>query len=427
MGSKYAADLAVIKTKQTLSVAPHFLVALSDIDEHPLHIVGETSRFHVTIINEEKKAVTARWTIKDLRQIKNGIADARAFVNFSKWSRKKVASQASSGGGTSPAYTTHFVMGNGLKGKTPAEIYAEDTNNFKSRMEHQYKYIEGNLGKNGGQYDKANRKQMDAISDALQLLADGKLAGQSGEETGGGTAGVISVFEPVTKPLIRNTDKVSGLAPVYTSEVNVYPNNTYPVEIKITNFNAPVEKRDNGTLNVKSSLKKDEFINRMMLSFADFENMLQEMEDYVNIFKMMNAKKCFADSERCINENKKAAEQEKNHSNSSALPKSNHQTTNLPTAASNKPTPQGNSLHARSISPADSDNNGNYEFWAQKDNGEQIRIRVPNSTRTQVGDALISKFIQKTQTPEGADFRFTGTKHFENGKVIYIFSNFATV
>ena len=425
MGTKYARDLVTVKTKQTLTVEPYFFIARSDDDMSPLQIVGETSRFRVTIINESRQALTARWTVKEMRKVKNNLSDARKFVNFIKWAKTfgiMATSSASNnlaapiaGSGDSKAYSVRFVMGNGLKGKTPAEVYAEDPSGFEQKMRKQYDFIAGNIGKNGGKYDETNKTQMEAISDALNLLKNGSLKSDTAQHTA--QIGEIEILKPTMKPLIREKDERTGLCPVYSTSITVYPDKTYPVEIKITNFQAPVEKLADGRLNVKASVKQDEKINKMSLSFEDAENMLQEMEDYVQEFKALHAKQCFSDSEKCIRENmQKKTETDTQKTQSSDITTQQKQTVQ---------TKNGNYIHVKSISPVEKDNSGNYCFTALKDNGECIDIRISNEAAEKMGTPVFRKFVEKTNTRGGADFCFTGSKRSEKGKIVYLFYNFA--
>ena len=288
MAYKYAKDLVTIKTQQTFSVEPHFSRAESKNDESPLPIVSSVSRFRATIINKERVAATARWTIAEVQSMVEDFKIARSLCKENEWK-----SAPATEGQNSPAYTVKIVAGS-LKGMTPAEVVAAGR---KEELNGHYSWLKDNLQK----FPK-NQVIMDAIMDAGRLDKEGKLEAPA---TAGGLRDMV-IFESPMKPLMRN-QKHNGKYPVYQSKVIVHPSNNYPVEVEITTFDAPVNKLQTGMLNVIAKEKENEQKNSMAMSFADFGHVLKEMEDYITYFKMLNARECYADSDACDKANREAS------------------------------------------------------------------------------------------------------------------------
>lgn len=282
MAYKYANDLVTIKSQQTFSVEPYFYKAESKNEESPLPIVSSTSRFRATIINKERKAVTVRWTTSEVRSMEADFTTARSLAKQQAWS-------ISENTPTDPAYTVKIIAGS-LKGLTPAEVVLQGR---EKELNNHYKWLKDNLEK----YPK-NEEIMNAIQNAAALKNEGKL-----ENVSSNSLKDMVVFESDIKPLVRQ-QKDNGKCPVYKSKVIVHPTDTYPVEVILTTFDAPVIKNDNGTLNVVAKEKENEVTNAMRMSFQDFGFVLEEMSDYIRNFKMLNCKACYTDAENCIRENK---------------------------------------------------------------------------------------------------------------------------
>ncbi len=393
--TNYPEDVCTYKSTQTLSVAAKFFVAKGETSDEskmepqsPREIIGSTSRFRVTIINEDREAVTSKWEVGEMRALKNRISDARHFTNMLKWNN--LASASSDGaGGSSPAYTTRFSMGTGLKGKTPVEVYKENPTGFEDLLTKQKKFIEGNIGKNDGKFDSANKQQIAAIDDALKLKAEGKLDKAAAQSI---SCPPLDIWTSDPKPDMRHTDEKSGLTPTYLTNVTVYPLNNYPVTVKLTNFDAPVNTRDNGTLNVLMSKKANEKINEISLTFDAFENLLQNMEDYVEEFKMLHAKECFEDAEKCIKKNKEANEV----------------------------------VTVTSVAEMQKNTDGSYSLKAaNSDSGEKIVILFNDAAVKKITKSTFDKLIAKTKTENGANFRFKGLKQVKAGVIYYWFKEFA--
>lgn len=294
MAYKYAKDLVTIKSTQTFSIEPYFFRAQSKNEESPLMIIGPTSRFRATIINKERVAVTARWTPKEVISMTEDFKTARSISKELIWKRTSPAAATRK----EPAFCIQITAGK-MKGMTPAAALLAGT--WEAELKNHYKWLNANLS----QYPN-NQQIMDAIQNAFDLQKAGTLgdASQVQEKA----VPVMRIFESSMKPLIRDK-KENGKCPVYTSRVSIYPTDNYPVEIVITTFDAPVETKPDGRLNVQARAKEHEVTNTMRMSFEDFGYVLEEMVSYMELFKMCNVKACFADAEACDQENRRAARQ----------------------------------------------------------------------------------------------------------------------
>lgn len=295
MAYKYAKDLVTIKSKQTFSIEPHFFVAQSKNEESPLPIVGSTSRFRATIINESREPVTVRWSTSEVNAMAEDFAIARAVAKELEF--KGPAKSAVPENANSLAYTKKFMFGS-LKGLSPAEAFLQGTT--MDEMQKQYEFIKSNLEK----YPK-NKELLQAIQEAGILFQKGEIKPCAAPTP---TAKDMVVFESSMKPLVRN-ENGDGTCPVYQSQIVVHPTDKFPVEVVLTNFDAPVIKNTDGRLNVIAKEKKNEKKNSMRMSFADFGFVIKEMQDYISYFKMLNCKSCYADSDACDKENRLAAQQ----------------------------------------------------------------------------------------------------------------------
>ncbi len=143
-------------------------------------------------------------------------------------------------GPASPAYTVRFFSGS-LKGKTPAEVLAENGAAGRDILNKQYKWLKDNLSKFPN-----NKKLMDAISDAAKI--------ENIEQAPKASVAPVTILKIDQRPLVRKK-REDGKVFCYEGMVSWNFDMNYPVSIRIANYYAPVTKNDKGLYNVQLSQK----------------------------------------------------------------------------------------------------------------------------------------------------------------------------
>lgn len=256
---KYPFDCVTHMTKnKTFSVEPRFS---RKTDDSPLKIFAPgLSRFVFTTINSGKvaKCNVPISALADMEQ--------RTQYAFNKYMEYTCRPSAASDGKTSPAYTKKFFAGS-LKGKTPADILAENGENGKTILNDQYKWLKANLDK----FPK-NKELMEAIMDAATLDVSGLKKDTTIAPP------IVPILDIGCRPLQRKT-RGDGKCFCYEIHITFDASRDYPVNIKINNYYAPVLKRNDGTLNVKLSEKdqSSEIIGDFSMTAGDWNDTLDIM------------------------------------------------------------------------------------------------------------------------------------------------------
>lgn len=191
----------------------------------PLKAFDHFSRLVVTI-TENKKFVNCNIQYEKLADMIEN-AEYALTLNNNKII-KSMVNVKQTAPGLSKAYTFVIKTGN-LNGYTPAQIMGRPDG--KQTLEKQRKWLSDNL-KN---YPK-NQEQIDAIDDALNLAAEGKL--QKTE-----TQNVEKTFRFTilkSEPLPQKRKAKNGLCPV--NEIGIYydsSKDSSPFEISISNYKVP--------------------------------------------------------------------------------------------------------------------------------------------------------------------------------------------
>jgi len=283
---------------KTILMQPFFGVARSENGEAPLKIFDKFSRIVFTIIDttQDTKAVS--------HNISMGGGDKRneysEFLSALKYARNKLqeerfsmrAATKDEGSALSRAYTQQLYTAP-FKGKTPANVLLEDSDN-RSKLLSMYK----NLSENADTY-KMNRVQMDAIREAVELFDEGALTSEQA------SASAMILYDSGFKPNCYKEE--NGLTPVTEMKVYFSPGNDYPVEYVVENYRAPVEKKENGTLNVVRSKKAGSVTHNFRIAYGDLCSDIDELERYVNAFSMVHFLGCEKDALSLEEEERKNA------------------------------------------------------------------------------------------------------------------------
>lgn len=284
---KYPFEIAsFIRKTKTFAVDAKFT---KSENEKPLKVFDNTfSRFVLAII-QDGEAATCNVPIEQ-------IAYMYAATTLAFHQQMTVANTP---GGSSPAFTERFVTGN-LKGKSPAEVLAENGNNAKKILNEQYKWLQSNLEKY-----PANQKLMDAIMDASKLDMESL-------NTAGPAAAPIKILDIDCRPLVRK-EREDGKCFCYEGHVMWNPAQKYPVSVEIKNYYAPVKKNEDGTLNVSIKEKdmETEKNHSFNMSAQEWMHVMAQMKLTKESFVMVNFAKAYKLAEDADEENRKGVHTKK--------------------------------------------------------------------------------------------------------------------
>ena len=321
----------------TLLVKPEFVPAWTSNDDQPYRVYDKSfSRLVVTILwkspNGGKMSVTGNIKIDKLAGIYRKAVNASQIdavmssASF-KWfagslqnmmdmlQNPKSTEDAGRGSvddridrSEKMAAAQAVAIANGkLKGKTPLSALQEGQ---IDALRQQRNWLSDNLPKYPG-----NRKQIEAIDAALYLHDHNLLSMQ---EPGNGSAGSIPMgavqqnedfvlLEASPKGQGRKADPETGLSPCHEISIIWHTGNRYPVEIKIVNYDAPVEKFAGGGQNVRRAEKKNETSLSFRLDESTFFNDVRLIKSHMERFEALYACNQFQDADACEDANRKKA------------------------------------------------------------------------------------------------------------------------
>lgn len=263
---KYPYDIISYVRKKTFSVEAHFS---NEVKESPLKIFDEFSRFVFCVI-ADGKAVTCNIHIEDYA----GIKAATEYAYNKHMDNKNIVVDSTNE--KSIAFTTRFVTGT-YKGKSPVDILLENGDAGKKILNDQYIWLKENLSK----YPN-NNKLMEAIVEASKIDLS-NISNSSMSDT------PIVVFDLGCRPLVRK-QREDGKCFCYEAKVIWDSSKNYPVSVLIKNYYAPVEKKENGLLNVKLSGKDKttEISNEFNMSAEEWLNVIDTMGQIKNSYYILN-------------------------------------------------------------------------------------------------------------------------------------------
>jgi hypothetical protein len=295
MASKYPYDIVSIVRKKTFSVEAHLI---PDFETSPLKVFDDTfSRFVFTILDRESEQKVAYMNIHidELPRIK-AVTDIAFASSFQREALPPPEFP------DAPLVTSvRFRMGK-VKGKTPYEILSENYENGSQLLNNQYTF----LAKGVDDYPD-NRQEMEAILQASKL--DPSVFKKKDQETGKSTSPFV-LFEQTARPLTRKTDE-SGRSFCYEGKVTWIPGQNYPVEAQISNYYAPVVKKENGLLNVQVSKKTMETRKSFVLTDSEWLAAVEAMKRAVDAFYISCFARAYQTSEESARARRDANQQEK--------------------------------------------------------------------------------------------------------------------
>lgn len=306
----YPLEVFDSKTKQkTLSVASYLYPLDAELGESPKKLYNKFSRFSVTIIDKsQSEMITPTCNInvnempgiieksrcaslidmqmrygkaqelnilsainKKLDCVKGNLSFLFTLLKTGKAPEKKEAAGGSDAADVEKAKAVQIPTGS-MKGKTPYQVLAENAGNLEQLKKHR-KWLQDNIEK----YPK-NQQQIDAIDAAVRLLEAGKLGeGAADDATAGGGETVIPLLEAVPKPNAHQEPK-DGKVDVKEISIDWVVGNKYPVLVSIDNYKAPMEKREDGTVNAIKSKAEGHKKASMRLTVSDWFCLLHKVE-----------------------------------------------------------------------------------------------------------------------------------------------------
>lgn len=271
---KYPLQIFKVVRKQTFSIDSNLDTAKVENGEHPLEIYNKTSRFSACII-DGGKAATANIPVKEVIHIARKAQYAEM--------REMNQSTRKDSGVSGSAYSARFIAGN-LKGKSPADVLLENpSEEGLNILRNQLAYLQANLAK----YPN-NQNLINAIVEAANLFKSGQL-----KPSGASGSGVTCLYNADLRPLkSKSKGRTDGKMFVYHISINWITGNSYPVEIRIENYFAPVVKLPDGRWNVQVKQRDPQSVvdHRMLLTANEFMEMLYMMQANMRQFELIHAK-----------------------------------------------------------------------------------------------------------------------------------------
>lgn len=295
METKYPLEVgSVIRKNKAFSIMSYLKKAEGSEGEPPLEVYSKMSRYTFSIL--EKNDGRAQSVTVNIRT-----SEIEDIVKRSEFALQKHLGNECSGANVSDeansiAYTVKFAMGS-YKGKSPASMIAEGK---LDELKSQKAFLKANIGK----YPK-NQKLIDAIDEAMELNASGKLAQSSNMPV----ADKIILYQSGLKPQQRK-QRDDGKSEVHEAEISWTVGSDYPVTVQITNYYADVTKQADGRLNVKNPDQSSRVTLRVTVSEAEWMDVLRKINTNMSLFEMLQARATFAEANKIfykmLGESKKA-------------------------------------------------------------------------------------------------------------------------
>ncbi len=258
---------------KSLHVEAHF--SRAEEDEYPLAVFGRFSRLIFTVIDKndsKRKYCTVNMQYDKIAGFLN-----RGGFALEKYLSNEITGMSEVKNGTSPAYTVRMTTGK-FKGMTVAEIIARFPDCIKELNSH-YEF----LAENAEKYP-ANKRQMEAISDAAGIMKNG--GSFTASETGG-SAPFIRVFDPVPLPQVRKT-REDGMCPVAELEVVCDCSKNAPFEFTVSNYFAPVQVDEIGKMKAIKSQMQDFVKHSFSISVEEWCDLVDKISIAKDVFLLGN-------------------------------------------------------------------------------------------------------------------------------------------
>ena len=194
------------------------------------------------------------------------------------------ANTGGDGFANSPAFTVKLMI-NAFKGKTPAEVLSANPDN-KDELMRGRAWLESNLAKY-----PANKTQIEAIDDAMNLLTIGELPAKSMDATTNTANSVMTIYKREFK--YKSTKDSNGNNLVYSVSITCDPTKNMPFEVSVMNCYAPVVSNGGGQTIVKTAEATNTKRASISLSDSEWIGLIGQAYDLYQNFKTINANAAF--------------------------------------------------------------------------------------------------------------------------------------
>lgn len=312
MIKQHPTEIASVVRDKTFYISSDLYCAGLEDESYPLMTYGKFSRYEFCAIDENKKALSAKIRIEEIRSILRKSKELYK-MDFAKQFEEKGNTNLS------PAYTVQ------IKGKfnnlTPAQYLKENPNGLQELV-NQKSYLEQHLV---GKYAQSNQNQINAIIDAYNLYVSGQLDLNN-------VAGIQEcvVYDGGMRPLVNRkvpTGVKPGCSFVYSMKITWNIGTDNPINVKIDNYYAPVIKTDKGLYNVNFSERDVTNYNSITfkMSVDEWMNSMENVEMDMRRFETVNYKKTYDEAKKLDTENKRAYTQQNQYNNVAYAPLYNAQ------------------------------------------------------------------------------------------------------
>jgi hypothetical protein len=196
--------------------------------QSPMEIFASYSVFRLTLIEKgsDTQYVRANITLDDYEELRQNSADVNPLILKSRWKKKPDTKPA---GNTTPsAYTQVLAVGD-CKGQTPAQAILKDESNVH-KLEYTALWLEERIDRHPN-----NKRQYDAIQEALQMYRDGQLCEDLTQSNA--AASELLLFDSGLKT-IDDPSRSDKRKLIYQWQLECTPDAPYPYRIRVNNYYA---------------------------------------------------------------------------------------------------------------------------------------------------------------------------------------------
>ncbi len=375
-----------------LIIEPH--AALDDGD-NPLSALHEAfSRFKFIVISDGKPVAMNMRFYSDTGDC---YLTAIESWQFAKGEHQKAKMLPKKTADNSPAFTLVFRSGNYTKGRTAAQVIAEDKENGRKNLESQRKWLSSNLAKY-----PANQNFIDAIDEALKL-PDSAFAGVE--------ASVCYTLFSTGIRILEEKKNACGKSLVYDGSIRFIPGMDYPTTVTIRNMYCNIRTDSKGLKQPIMETKEEVTENVISLNFNETLRLFEDMRLYYEIKSLQLTEAGILQSEKEVEKQRKA----RSSDNQAAKPQGKD-------AA---PAPKKEnvlSIQGKTACVKRQNGTGDYSMQGISSAGKTVNIIIPLSYIQTMEADTFTKFVERSQDrSDPVSFKAEFQNAVENGRnVLYL-------
>jgi hypothetical protein len=257
---------AIKRPHTTFSVDAKLYVEDNNVDS-PLVIHSPFSRFVFTIINKKQNVTPyANIPYYDVDYIKK-MSDVICFAS---------KNTSSSQNAEIPSAFKIPLVGH-FRGRTPGQVLLDNPADMEMLLSTKNWLLE-NLQK-----FPPNKEQIDAIDEAIKMYNSGTLVAPNSPVA---SSNKEEIYSSEWK-FLKSKRGENNTFLVYNLEINFYPANKYPVEIKIENGYAPLFEQAGGQTTITLSKMENKSSSSIVLSIKEWYTLISKMSRTLNLFENM--------------------------------------------------------------------------------------------------------------------------------------------